>query len=141
MSIDELIEDFQFLDDWEERYRHIIDLGKALPDLAEGERSDTNKVKGCASQVWLVTERGGAGGKHLIFRGESDAHIVRGLIYILIELFSDHSPEEVLAIDATNVFDRLGLKEALSPQRSNGLHAMVERIRRDAKAALSPGAG
>ena len=108
----------------------MIDLGRDLAPLAEAERSDDNKVRGCASQVWLVTERGEDG--RLRFRGDSDAHIVRGLIAILMRLYSDRAPGEIVAFDAKGAFARLGLTEALSRQRSNGLFSMVERIRRDA---------
>jgi cysteine desulfuration protein SufE len=119
--------------DWEERYRYVIDLGRALVPLTEAERSEANKVRGCASQVWLVSETGPDA--TLVFRGDSDAHIVRGLIAILLKLYSGRSPREILAFDARAGFDRLGLKAALSAQRSNGLFSMVERIRRDAGAA------
>jgi cysteine desulfuration protein SufE len=132
-QLDELAAEFDFLDDWEERYRYVIDLGRALAPLGEAERSEANKVRGCASQVWLVTERGPGG--VLSFRGDSDAHIVRGLIAILLRLYSGRTADEILAFDARAAFDRLGLKSALSAQRSNGLFSMVERIRRDAEAA------
>ena len=131
-TLAELVETFEFLGDWEERYRHVIDLGRDLAPLAEAERSDANKVKGCASQVWLVTQEG-AGGT-LRFRGDSDAHIVRGLIAILTSLYSGRTAAEILAFDAEAAFARLGLTGALSRQRSNGLFSMVERIRRDAAA-------
>jgi cysteine desulfuration protein SufE len=131
-TLDELASEFDLLDDWEQRYRYVIDLGRELAPLSEAERSDVNKVRGCASQVWLVTEAKGAG---LGFRGDSDAHIVRGLIAILLRLYSGRTAGEILAFDARAAFDRLGLKSALSAQRSNGLFAMVERIRRDAEAA------
>ena len=119
---------------WEERYRYVIDLGKTLAPLTDAERSEANKVRGCASQVWLVTEPQADGG--LGFRGDSDAHIVRGLIAILLRLFSGRRPAEILAFDAAAAFETLGLKGALSQQRSNGLASMVARIRRDAEAAL-----
>jgi cysteine desulfuration protein SufE len=121
--------------DWEERYRYVIDLGKDLSPLTDAERTEPNKVRGCASQVWLVTEpqTGGA----LKFRGDSDAHIVRGLIAILLRLYSGRTPGEILAFDAKAAFDRLGLAGALSAQRSNGLASMVTRIRRDAKLAAA----
>jgi cysteine desulfuration protein SufE len=128
-----LAEDFDLLGDWEERYRHVIDLGKTLAPLTEAERSEANKVRGCASQVWLVTERGDG---MLKFRGDSDAHIVSGLIALLLTLYSGRTPAEILAFDAKGAFKVLGLDGALSTQRSNGLAAMVERIRRDAADAL-----
>ncbi|MDR3513497.1 MAG: SufE family protein [Caulobacteraceae bacterium] len=132
-ELDDLASEFDLLGDWEERYRYVIDLGRSLAPLSETERSDANKVRGCASQVWLVTEPGPGG--VLGFRGDSDAHIVRGLIAILLRLYSGRRPDEILAFDARAAFDRLGLKAALSAQRSNGLFSMVERIRRDAEAA------
>jgi cysteine desulfuration protein SufE len=133
VTLDELAETFEFLGDWEERYRHVIDLGRDLAPLDEAERSDANKVRGCASQVWLVREAGPRG--TLRFRGDSDAHIVRGLIAILMSLYSGRTPAEILGFDARRAFTRLGLTGALSQQRSNGLFSMVERIRRDAAAA------
>jgi cysteine desulfuration protein SufE len=129
-ALDEMAAEFELLGDWEERYRHVIDLGRTLAPLSETERSDANKVRGCASQVWLVTEPG-ANGK-LTFRGDSDAHIVRGLIALLLRLYSGRTREEIAKFDARAAFDRLGLASALSTQRSNGLFAMVERIRKDA---------
>jgi len=131
-ALDELAADFEVLGDWEERYRHVIDLGRTLEPLSSAERSDANKVRGCASQVWLVTEPQADG--TLKFRGDSDAHIVRGLIAILLRLFSGRAPAEILAFDAKAAFARLGLSGALSTQRSNGLASMAERIRRDAAA-------
>ncbi|MDB5451960.1 MAG: SufE protein involved in Fe-S center assembly [Caulobacteraceae bacterium] len=128
-----LAEEFELLGDWEERYRYVIDLGRDLAPLGDAERSDENKVRGCASQVWLVTEPQGDGG--LEFRGDSDAHIVKGLIAILLRLYSGRRPEEILAFDANAAFAKLGLAGALSAQRSNGLAAMVARIRRDAETA------
>ncbi len=131
-TLAELAETFEFLGDWEERYRHVIDLGRDLTPLTEAERSDANKVRGCASQVWLVTAAGADG--TLRFRGDSDAHIVRGLIAILTGLYSGRTAAEILAFDAKDAFARLGLTGALSRQRSNGLFSMVERIRGDAAA-------
>jgi cysteine desulfuration protein SufE len=130
----ELSAEFEVLGDWEERYRYVIDLGRELAPLSDAERSDANKVRGCASQVWLVTEPQADG--TLKFRGDSDAHIVRGLIAILLRLFSGRASDEILAFDATAAFETLGLKGALSQQRSNGLASMVARIRRDAETAL-----
>jgi cysteine desulfuration protein SufE len=129
-TLADLEADFQLLGDWEERYRHVIDLGRSLDPLADSERSDANKVRGCASQVWLVTEPQADGS--IRFRGDSDAHIVRGLIAILLRLFSGRRPREIVAFDAKGAFQRLGLTGQLSSQRSNGLFAMTERIRRDA---------
>ena len=131
-ELEELSAEFDLLEDWEERYRYVIDLGRTLEPLSEAERSAANKVQGCASQVWLVSEPGAEG--TLRFRGDSDAHIVRGLIAILLRLYTERSTAEILAFDAPAAFERLGLKTALSQQRSNGLFSMVERIRRDARA-------
>ncbi len=129
-ALEDLAAEFELLGDWEERYRYVIDLGRTLAPLADDERTDANKVRGCASQVWLITERGPDG--TLRFRGDSDAHIVRGLIAILLRLYSGRAPADILAFDAKAAFARLGLTGALSAQRSNGLFSMVERIRRDA---------
>ena len=134
-AFDELKAEFDLLGDWEERYRYVIDLGKCLAPLTDAERSEANKVRGCASQVWLVTEPQADGS--LKFRGDSDAHIVRGLIAILLRLYSGRTPQEILAFDAKAAFDRLGLAGALSAQRSNGLASMVARIRRDAELAAA----
>ena len=131
-ELEALIEEFSLFEDWEERYRHIIDLGRELEPLNASEHTDANKVRGCASQVWLVTEPGSKGLIH--YRGDSDAHIVRGLISILLRLYSDRTPAEILDFDARGAYDRLGLGGALTAQRSNGLFSMVERIRKDAHA-------
>ena len=143
MSIQDLIDDFAFLDDWEERYRYVIELGRGLEPLSAAEHAPANKVEGCVSQVWLIVEprRAEDGTLHLHFRGDSDAHIVRGLIAILMRLYSDRSPAEILDIDARAIFGRLGLDEHLTPQRSNGLYAMVGRIQADARAHLTPAGG
>ncbi|MDZ4318319.1 MAG: cysteine desufuration protein SufE [Caulobacterales bacterium 32-67-6] len=131
-TLDELADEFDLLGDWEERYRYVIELGGDLAPLSEAERSEANKVRGCASQVWLVTEPQADGS--VAFRGDSDAHIVRGLIAILLRLFSGRRPSDILAFDAREAFKRLGLSGALSTQRSNGLASMAERITRDATA-------
>ena len=140
--IDEIIENFELLDEWDDRYRYVIELGRTLPPLADAAYNEVNKVRGCASQVWLVShvKPDGGSGPLLSFEGDSDAHIVRGLIAILFALYSGRSAREILATDAIAVFDRLGLREHLTPQRSNGLRSMVERIRRDAQAALAAAA-
>jgi len=137
MDIDEIAETFALLDDWEERYRYIIELGRAMPPFPEDERTRENAVQGCVSQVWLSSRPGAPGSGRIEFLGDSDAHIVRGLVAILLALYSGHTPEEILAIDAEAVLGRLGLREHLTPQRSNGLTAMVRRIRRDAEATLA----
>jgi cysteine desulfuration protein SufE len=138
-GIDEIIDNFALLDEWDDRYRYVIELGRELPPLPEAERTETNKVRGCTSQVWLVThvKADGAGGPVLSFEGDSDAHIVRGLVAILFALYSGKAAKAILDIDAIAVFDKLGLRENLTPQRSNGLRSMVERIRADAEAALA----
>ena len=133
-ELKDLADEFEVLGDWEERYRYVIDLGRDLAPLTDAERSDVNKVRGCASQVWLVTEPQPDGA--LRFRGDSDAHIVRGLIAILLRLYSGRSPAEIAAFDAKAAFEKLGLSGALSAQRSNGLASMVARIRRDAEAPV-----
>jgi len=138
-KIDDIIENFTLLDEWDDRYRYVIELGRALPPLPESAHTDANKVQGCASQVWLTShvEPDGAEGPVLTFEGDSDAHIVRGLVAILIALYSGKNAREILAIDALELFDRIGLRENLTPQRSNGLRSMVERIRTEASAALA----
>jgi cysteine desulfuration protein SufE len=142
MAIDEIIENFSLLDDWDDRYRYVIELGRTLVPLPESERTETNKVQGCASQVWLASEveRNGGAGPVLTLVGDSDAHIVRGLIAILFALYSGKPAREILDTDAIALFDRLGLREHLTPQRSNGFRSMVERIRADARGALAPAA-
>lgn len=134
-ALSELSDEFDLLGDWEERYRYVIEMGKDLAPLSEAERSEANKVRGCASQVWLVTEPQADG--TLKFRGDSDAHIVSGLIAILLRLYSGRTPAEILAFDAKAAMEQLGLSGALSSQRSNGLASMVARIRRDAEYAAA----
>jgi cysteine desulfuration protein SufE len=136
--IEEILENFSLLDEWDDRYRYIIELGRMLAPLPQADHSAANKVQGCASQVWLRTdvEPDGAAGPMLRFRGDSDAHIVRGLIAILLALYSEQTARHILATDALAVFERMGLREHLTPQRSNGFRSMVERIRSDARAAL-----
>jgi cysteine desulfuration protein SufE len=138
-TIDEITDNFALLDDWDDRYRYLIELGRTLAPIGEAARTDINKVQGCASQVWLVStvRRDGAGGPMLTFVGDSDAHIVRGLIAILFALYSGHSARDILSTDALALFNRLGLREHLTPQRSNGFRSMVERIRSDARSALA----
>ncbi|WP_417486136.1 SufE family protein [Maricaulis sp.] len=129
-EIDDLVDEFDLLDDWEQRYRYLIDMGKALPDMPEAERSEDNRVKGCVSQVWLVTE---TDGNILTFRADSDAHIVRGLAALMVRLYSGRTGEEILSVDARDVLAKIGLAEHLSPQRSNGLASMIGRIRGEAE--------
>jgi cysteine desulfuration protein SufE len=139
MTIEEITENFALLDDWDDRYRYVIELGRTLEPLPEAARTDANRVQGCASQVWLTTkvEPDGAGGPVLRFVGDSDAHIVRGLIAILFALYSGQSARHILDTDAIALFERLGLREHLTPQRSNGFKSMVGRIRTDARNALA----
>ena len=141
-DIQEIIDNFSVLDHWDDRYRYLIELGRELSPLAEAAHSDANKVQGCASQVWLQTSihANGAGGPVLSFAGDSDAHIVRGLIAILFALYSGKTANDILALDAIRLFENLGLREHLTPQRSNGFRSMVERIRADARAALATAA-
>ena len=137
--IDTIFENFSFLDDWEDRYRYVIELGNELEPLTEAEHSPQFKVNGCASQVWLVSERlPGESGPHLHFRGDSDAHIVRGLIAILMAIYSGKTAREILSLDAQPLFAKIGLKDHLTQQRSNGLASMIQRIRADAAAAIQP---
>jgi len=138
-DIGDIIDNFSVLDDWDDRYRYLIELGRELPPLAEAAHNDANKVQGCASQVWLDTRvrPNGTSGPVLTFAGDSDAHIVRGLIAILFAIYSGKAAKDILASDALALFERLGLREHLTPQRSNGFRSMVERIRSDAHAALS----
>lgn len=135
-DVAELIEDFAFLDGWEERYMHVIDLGKAMVPLPEADQIEANKVRGCASQVWLVSDRNAE--DHLVFRGDSDAHIVRGLVAIAVQVFSGKSDSVIRSLDTEALFDDLGLSEHLSSQRANGLRSMVARIKREAGASPSP---
>jgi cysteine desulfuration protein SufE len=130
-ALAELQEEFELLSDWESQLSYVIDLGKTLEPLSDAEHSDAFKVRGCASQVWLVTERDG---DHLRFRGDSDSPLVKGLIAVLVRLFSGARAAEVLAFDIKAAFGTLGLASSLTAQRSNGLASMVDRIRRDAAA-------
>lgn len=140
-TIDEITENFEVLDAWEDRYRYVIELGRMLAPFPDAARTEANKVQGCASQVWLTTDLDadgpGAGGPIMRFAGDSDAHIVRGLVAILFALYSGKRAKDILSVDALGRFDRLGLREHLTPQRSNGLKSMVGRIRDDARKALA----
>ena len=130
-------DDFASLDDWEDRYRYVIELGHTLEPLSEAAHNESNKVRGCVSQVWLQREaRTSADGQAILhYRGDSDSHLVRGLIAISISLFSDRAPKQILAVDALGAIRALGLEQHLTPQRSNGARAMIERMRADAAAA------
>jgi cysteine desulfuration protein SufE len=139
-DIDQLVDDFSFLEDWEDRYRYVIELGQGLEPMPDEMKTDVTKVRGCASQVWLVSRHdtdASTGEGVLTFLGDSDAHIVRGLIAILFAIYSGHTARAILDTDAQEIFSRIGLKEHLTPQRSNGLASMVERIRADAGARLA----
>lgn len=131
-DIDEIVENFSFLDDWDDRYGYLIELGRGLKPLDEDSKNDLNKVQGCVSQVWLVSNEIDG---QLQFRGASDAHIVSGLVAVTLALFSDRAPAEILAIDEKDTFQEIGLQEHITPQRANGLRAMVERIKAIAAAA------
>jgi cysteine desulfuration protein SufE len=139
MTIDEIRDNFALLEDWDDRYRYVIELGRTLAPMPDAEHSAANKVQGCASQVWLSRQLGRGSGSEpvLTYLGDSDAHIVRGLIAILLTLVSGRTPREILATDAPAIFDEFGFREHLTPQRSNGLRSMVERIRSDAREALA----
>jgi cysteine desulfuration protein SufE len=132
-SLDQILDDFAFLDEWEDRYRYVIELGKALPDLADDQKTSRNKVQGCASQVWLVSHIDGGADPVMTFDGDSDAHIVRGLVAIVLAVYSGKRASEIAATDAIEIFDRIGLVEHLSSQRANGLKSMVKRIREEAR--------
>ena len=137
MDVDELVDNFAALGPWEERYRYLIDLGRRLPPLPEGERTDANKVRGCMSQVWLASRREPGPPPRLELRGDSDAHIVKGLIALLFKLYEGRTPAEMLALDVKAVFERLGLESHITLNRRNGFYAMVERIRALAEQAAA----
>jgi cysteine desulfuration protein SufE len=134
-SIDTIRDDFAFLDDWEDRYRYVIELGSDLPPFPEQARDEAHKVPGCASQVWLLSEHAEGQDPVITLHGDSDAHIVRGLVAILLALYSGRPASEILTIDAEATLRSLGLDDHLTPQRSNGLRSMVKRIRAEALAA------
>ena len=138
-DISEIIDNFSVLDDWDDCYRYLIELGRELPPLAEAAHNDANKVQGCASQVWLDTDvrPNGAGGPVLMFAGDSDAHIVRGLVALVLALYSGRGAAEIIETDAQPLFAELGLAQHLTPQRANGLRSMVERIKTEARRAMS----
>ncbi|HEY1154028.1 MAG TPA: SufE family protein [Pseudolabrys sp.] len=140
MTIDEIIDNFAVLDEWDDRYRYVIELGRMLDPMPDSDHVEANKVQGCTSQVWMTTQvgRNAAGEPVLSFKGDSDAHIVRGLIAILLTILSGKPAREIVATDALALFDKMGLRAHLTPQRSNGLRSMVERAQNDARAALAP---
>ncbi|MGD9480851.1 SufE family protein [Shinella sp. G-2] len=131
-TLQQIVDDFAFLEEWEDRYRYVIELGKALPDLAEDKRTAAHKVQGCASQVWLVSHAEGGADPLMTFEGDSDAHIVRGLVAIVLAIYSGKRASEIAALDALDTFNTIGLVEHLSSQRANGLRSMVRRIREEA---------
>ncbi len=138
MTIDEIRENFELLEEWDDRYRYVIELGRTLDPLPEAEHSAENKVQGCVSQVWLSKRIDRSQSEpRITYRGDSDAHIVRGLVAIVLTLFSGRTPKEILSTDALAIFEEFGFREHLTPQRSNGLRSMVERIKTDAREALA----
>lgn len=139
MTLDEIVENFELLDDWDDRYRYLIELGRELEPLSEAAHNDENKVRGCASQVWVETivRRDNGSEPRLDLRGDSDAHIVRGLITLVFALYSGKTGRAIVETDVQPVFERLGLSQHLTPQRSNGVRAMVERIKADARRATA----
>ena len=136
-SLDKIMDDFEFLDDWEDRYRYVIELGKDLPDLPDDKKTADNKVQGCASQVWLVSHSDGAADPVLTFEGDSDAHIVRGLVAIVMAVYSGKKASDIAKLDAIDVFGKIGLVEHLSSQRANGLRSMINRIRAEAQVLVA----
>ncbi|MDB5988456.1 MAG: SufE family protein [Nevskia sp.] len=134
--LDELADTFEMLGEWEERYRYLIDLGRRLPPLTDAEHSEANKVRGCMSQVWLVGDRSSDAPPKLKFRGDSDAHIVKGLIAVLLALYSERSPREILDTDIGEAFTKLGLEGHITMNRRNGFYSMVEKIREMAAAEI-----
>ncbi|WP_068081387.1 SufE family protein [Polycladidibacter stylochi] len=137
-TLEDILEGFEFLEDWEDRYRYLIELGRELESLSDSERNEQNKVQGCVSQVWLsksvVNQPNGPA--LLVYKGDSDAHIVRGLIAIVLAQFSGKTAGNILQCKIEDVFKRIGLDEHLTPQRSNGLASMVQRIRHDAQVQM-----
>lgn len=136
-SFEAIVDDFEYLDDWDDRYKYLIELGNGLAPLEDSERNPATKVQGCVSQVWIVAERGTGDNPVLTFRGDSDAHIVRGLIAVALALFSGKRASQIAQTDSDTVFGRLDLKEHISPQRSNGLRSMIKRIKQEASLALA----
>jgi cysteine desulfuration protein SufE len=133
-TIDDLVDDFELFEDWEERYRYIVDLGKNLVPMDEADKTEANKVRGCMSQVWMTCRNDNGSPPVLTFTADSDAFIVKGLIAILMELYSGRTPPEILELDATEALSKLGLASHLSPNRRNGFVSMVDRIKAEARA-------
>lgn len=136
-TLDSIIDDFAFLDDWEDRYRYVIELGRALPEFPDAARTPDNKVNGCVSQVWVTSDTGDGSDPVLTFHGDSDAHIVRGLVAIMVIALSGRTSSEIRTFDAEALLAQLGLDDHLSPQRANGLRAMIARMRADAEQAAA----
>ncbi|KRE17933.1 cysteine desufuration protein SufE [Bosea sp. Root381] len=138
-GLDEIIGNFDLLDEWDDRYRYLIELGKELEPLPEDAHNDANKVRGCASQVWLVSRNDGGPGPQtrLHFSGDSDAHIVRGLVALALAIYSGRTAADILKTDAFAIYEKLGLAAHLTPQRSNGVRSMIERIKSDARSAAA----
>ena len=134
-ALDTIIDDFEFLDDWEDKYRYVIEIGRSLPDLPDSDKTAENKVNGCVSQVWLVSSVESGDDPVVRFQGDSDAHIVRGLVAIMIAAMSGRKASEISAFDAAELLKTLGLEDNLTPQRSNGLRAMVAQMKDEARAA------
>ena len=135
-NIEEIVENFEFLDDWDDRYRYLIELGNELDPLPEDARTAENKVQGCVSQVWVKTTIHDGEDPKITFQGASDAHIVSGLIAVAFAIFSDRKASEIIGTNEREIFDKIDLSEHITPQRSNGLRSLVERIKTDAKKAL-----
>jgi cysteine desulfuration protein SufE len=131
-NIDTIVEDFELLDDWEDRYKYLIELGDALVPISDSEKTGDTKVQGCVSQVWIISNHQEGDDPVITFRGDSDAHIVRGLIAIVLAIFSGKSASQITEIDESTIFDRIHLSEHITPQRSNGLRSMVKRIKQEA---------
>jgi len=138
MNIEEIIENFEFLDDWDDRYKYLIELGGMLDPMPAEDRTATNKVQGCVSQVWLTSKTGSDEADPIMyFKGASDAHIVSGLVAIALAIFDGKPASQVLATDEKAIFDRINLSEHITPQRSNGLQSLVQRIKQEAGRAIA----
>ncbi len=137
MDIEEIIENFQYLDDWDDRYKYLIELGNALPEFPLEQQTAVNKVQGCVSQVWVTSEKSDETDPILTFCGGSDAHIVSGLVAVTLAIFSGKKASEIISTDETQIFDSIDLSEHITPQRSNGLRSLVERIKTHARTALA----
>jgi cysteine desulfuration protein SufE len=135
MTLDDLVEGFELFDSWEERYRYIIEMGKELEAFPDKDKVEDNRVQGCVSNVWMIHEDLTVGDGRIRFYADSDSHIVRGLIAILLLAYSDQTPAQILSVDIEGFFGQLGLEQHLSPNRRNGFFSMVERMQGIARAA------